>query len=128
MRTIEPEASAKPGRTRRRHSDDFKNQLVDACRQPGVSLASVALIHGINPSLLRRWVVQSHGATSSLPALSAPAPSAHAQFVPMRLHCSEAPADGVVAIEIKRSGLAINLSWPAADAQGCTAMLRELLR
>jgi transposase len=125
VRTIEQEASAKQGRTRRRHSEDFKNHLVDACRQPGVSLASVALANGINPSLLRRWVVQSPGATAPLPALSAPA---HARFVPVRLDRSEAPADGVIAIEIKRSGLAITLSWPAADAQGCTAMLRELLR
>lgn len=128
MRTIEREASAKPGRRRRRHSEDFKNQLVDACRQPGVSLASVAVRNGINPSLLRRWVVQSNGATGPLPALSAPAALASAQFVPVRLDRSEATADGAIVIEIKRGGLAVSLTWPGHDAQGCAAMLRELLR
>jgi len=128
VRTIEPEASAGGGRRRRRHSEEFKNRLVQACRQPGVSLASVALANGINPSLLRRWVVQSNGAAGSMPALSTSALPADGQFVPVRLERSDAAPEGVIAIEVKRSGLTVSLNWPAQDAQGFTAMLRELLR
>lgn len=48
---------AVPGRRRRRrHSDEFKARVVAQCRQPGVSIAGVALANGLNANLLRRWV------------------------------------------------------------------------
>ncbi len=43
------------GRRRRTHSAEFKARLVQTCRQPGVSSAAVALAHGLNANLLRRW-------------------------------------------------------------------------
>lgn len=44
------------GRRRRVHSTEFKAQAVKASQQPGVSMAAVAMAHGINANLLRRWV------------------------------------------------------------------------
>jgi hypothetical protein len=44
---------------RRRHSDEFKAQVVAECARPGVSMAAIALHYGINANLLRRWVVQA---------------------------------------------------------------------
>jgi hypothetical protein len=35
-------------RTHRRHGADFKAQVIRACRQPGVSIAAVALANGLN--------------------------------------------------------------------------------
>ena len=35
--------------------------MVAACRQPGVSIAGVALAHQLNANLLRRWVVLQTG-------------------------------------------------------------------
>jgi transposase len=49
-------ASFEGGRRRRRHSDEFKADAVAACTQPGMSMAAVAMAHGINANLLRRWV------------------------------------------------------------------------
>ena len=43
-------------RRRRRHSDEFKAAAVTACMQPGVSIAAVAMAHGVSANLLRRWV------------------------------------------------------------------------
>ena len=43
-------------RKRRTYSDDFKPELVQKCRQPHTSIASVAFEHGINTNLLNRWV------------------------------------------------------------------------
>ena len=40
---------------RRRFSSSFKRKLVDACSQPGASVASVALSHRINANQLHRW-------------------------------------------------------------------------
>lgn len=43
-------------RTRRSYSAEFKTELVNASQQPGVSLAALALHHGLNANLLRCWV------------------------------------------------------------------------
>jgi transposase-like protein len=43
---------------RRRYDPQAKRALVDAALQPGVSLAGLALKHGINANLLRKWVVR----------------------------------------------------------------------
>ena len=42
---------------RRRYDAASKQRLVEACLQPGVSLARLALQHGVNANLLRKWVV-----------------------------------------------------------------------
>src|SRR5260363_374499 len=33
-----------------------KSRLVEACLQPGVSIASLALSHGVNAKLLHKWI------------------------------------------------------------------------
>ena len=46
-----------PGRRRsRRHSPEFKAQVIAACLQPGVSIAAVAQANGLNANFLRTWV------------------------------------------------------------------------
>jgi len=39
-----------------RYDNDAKRELVDACLRPGVSVARMALQHGINANLLRTWI------------------------------------------------------------------------
>jgi transposase len=41
---------------RRRYDPQSKRRLAQACLQPGVSLAGMALKHGVNANLLRKWV------------------------------------------------------------------------
>lgn len=43
-------------RTRRTHSEAFKQSLIEACGEPGASVAGVALANGINVNRLRRWM------------------------------------------------------------------------
>ena len=45
-----------PRRTRRTHSEAFKQSLIEACGEPGASVAGVALANGINANQLRRWM------------------------------------------------------------------------
>jgi transposase len=44
------------GRTRRTYSTSFKSELIEQCRQVGVSCSAVAISHGMNPNVLRRWI------------------------------------------------------------------------
>jgi len=51
-------------RSRRRYTEEFKKQAIEACLQPGVSMASVALANGLNANLLRRWVIERQEAVA----------------------------------------------------------------
>lgn len=42
------------GRRRGHYSDEFKRKVMAARKQPGVSMAAVALANGLNAKLLRR--------------------------------------------------------------------------
>ena len=44
---------------RRVYDPVVKRELVRRCLQPGVSVAALALAHGINANLLRLWVTRS---------------------------------------------------------------------
>jgi len=42
-----------------------KQDLVRRCQQPGVSVAAMALAHGLNANLLRKWITMASGRRSS---------------------------------------------------------------
>jgi transposase len=46
---------------KRMYVHEFKLSLVRRCRQPGVSVSAVALEHGINANLLRKWIDKHAG-------------------------------------------------------------------
>ncbi|MBI2750944.1 MAG: transposase, partial [Burkholderiales bacterium] len=41
---------------RRTHSPEFKAQVLAACARPGASVAAVALDHGLNANVVRKWL------------------------------------------------------------------------
>lgn len=41
---------------RRRYDPASKARLVAACLEPGVSISGLALAHGVNANVLRKWV------------------------------------------------------------------------
>ncbi|MCW2077971.1 UNVERIFIED_ORG: transposase-like protein [Bradyrhizobium japonicum] len=44
---------------RRRYEAASKERLVAACLEPGVSVSRLALEHGVNANLLRKWIKTS---------------------------------------------------------------------
>jgi transposase len=40
------------------YDKDAKRELIEACLQPGVSIARMGLQHGINANLLRTWITR----------------------------------------------------------------------
>jgi transposase-like protein len=125
VHTISNEASA--GRRRRRtHSAEFKAQVVAACSSPGVSIAAVAMAHGVNANLARRWVLQAERRGGGALTRTRAADSAGlAAFVPVQLPPAEAePA--AIRIELRQGTTAISVSWPCAAAAECAAWMREL--
>ena len=117
----------KPGR--RWHSKTFKEEAVAACREPGVSLASVALERQVNANLLRRWVkdAEAKGAVGRL-IEAAPAEPVPA-FVPMRIATGkDGPGkEPPIRVCVRKRGSRITIEWPASAAASCALWLRELL-
>jgi transposase-like protein len=124
VHTISNELSA-GGRRRRIHSAEFKAQVVAACSVPGVSSAAVAMAHGINANLARRWVLQAERGDGVLVgAANTRGPST---FVPVQLPAAQAaPVD--IRVELRRGPIAISVSWPCVAASECAVWMRELLR
>lgn len=125
-------------RTRRRHAPAFREQVVQACRQPGVSIAAVALANGLNANMVRKWVIDAEARpalapTSApvgpVPADDRPATSAPPSFLPLALRAAAAPMPAdEIRIELQRGATAVKVAWPSTAAADCAAWLRELLR
>ncbi len=145
MNTI-PASLLELGRGRRRYTKEFKAELVAQCRGLGVSMSRVAMAHGINANLLRRWVVESTGqalaavgdATSSevsgaIGVDPEPAPIVRrrdatptsAAFIPVNV---QEPARSDLQIEIARGDVRVKVTWPINAGHASAAWLRELLR
>ena len=44
--------------TRRKHSAEFRAEVLQACRQSGASVAAIALRSGLNANVVHRWLSQ----------------------------------------------------------------------
>jgi transposase len=119
-----PEAASTPRAARRRHDDALKQRVLDECRQPGASVARVALSHGLNANLVHKWcrtIGRASGVASGMQPLR------QELFVPVVVN-TEREAGQPIKIELRRGALAVSLTWPVDQAEHCAAWLRELLR
>ncbi len=77
---------------RRRHSVELKALVLAECAQPGASVASVAMSHGINANVVHKWRRQAHAGAVAAPAAS---------FVPLALPAPVAMAPQDIRIELR---------------------------
>lgn len=130
---------------RRRHSDDLKARVLAACDEPGASISGVALAHGLNANLVRKWragrgfKIANAAITPAAPSkplsplstgaefvaieMPAPAKAAHAAVEP---RAAAPTAEPQIQIELRRGALQLNVRWPTAAAEDCRAWLGEL--
>lgn len=109
-------------RHRRRHAPEFKQGLVALC-QPGVSVSAVALAHGVNANLLRRWIHRYSGEQPSQ-VMTAPA-----KLVAVRVDSpAEAQANDAIEINIQKNSTRISIRWPCYQAHACGQWLGEWIK
>lgn len=107
---------------RRVHSAEFKAEVLAECQRPGASVAAVALSHGLNVNLVRKWLVGRGLKRAGLGAVRTPsptrssrqisasaatgvAPPAALQFIPVELTTHDADGDaGETALEASPPG------------------------
>lgn len=97
---------------RRRHSPELKAEILKACQEPGTSVASVALQHGINANLIHKWRRGVEGQQEPVDK----------GFVPVPLPAPSGAPDEVV---FELSG--IKVRWPLAQVDRAILWLRALL-
>jgi transposase len=111
VHTISQDISA--DRTRRTHSASFQFELIKQCRQVGVSCSAVAISHGMNPNVLRRWIKAAADPSEAAPPTSKPLDiDGKPAFValPITVPIPQTP-DGAqvnVRIDIQRNGTSVS--------------------
>jgi transposase len=132
---------------RRRHSDELKAKVLAACDEPSASISGVALAHGLNTNLVRKWRTgrgfelagtaitpaaaskappASLGAAPEFVAIEMPAPPKAAARAAAELTAAAPIGEPLIQIELRRGPLHLNVRWPTAAAEDCRAWLREL--
>ncbi len=121
----------KPMRRRRHHPEEFKQAVIAACCEPGVSVAGIAMANGVNANQVRRWM-RERGISVPTQRLSVgtpitPAAEMSPAFIPVPL-APGVPELPVIRIEIRRGNAAIKIDWPVQASGACAIWLRDWLR
>jgi len=98
---------------RRSYSKAGKRVLARRCTEPGVSLARVALLHGVNANLLRRWVVQ-YGKPRARLTSNARAETVPVTLLPVTTQRPDVPR----ALSFSESSIEITLSAATIRVRG----------
>jgi len=134
------------------HGAEFKAQVLAECQQPGASVAAVALAHGLNVNLLRKWLVGRGIKRTGLaaprtvarkPAVAGDTSVSSLQFIPVEVVPAPAAATSAAAaaaapdhaepsaaeeirVELTRGATQLSVRWPSTKAAACAAWLHEL--
>ena len=101
------------------YSKTAKQALVELCKHPGVSVAGLALAHGINANLLRRWINQY---AADWGGKRSPQRAALLPVTTSTLSMSSPVPGGAGCIEFGFKGATIRVRG-AVDAQALSAVL-----
>lgn len=117
-------------RTRRRHDPEFKAQAIEACLQPGVSVAAVALANGLNANYLRRWVKEhrAQGGGEERAAFVTASAAKSKALVPVTVEAAVVVEAGEIRVDIRRGPTIVQMAWPVGHAGALGQWLKELLR
>jgi transposase len=115
---------------RRVHSAELKAAVLAECQEAGASVAAVALRHGLNANLVRKWLV---GRGLKKAGLAAPRAVAALEFVPVGLSGSargaaapERRSSGDIDIDLQHGNARLTVRWPGGQAGACAVWLSEL--
>lgn len=111
---------------RKRYTQEFKHKVIAASLQPGASVARVALEHGLNANMLRKWIrLAKNNTTDTTPGFVAlPMPGQ----APSVSSARQGVDSESIRMEIPYRHQSINISLPLSQMERCLALLRELLQ
>ena len=110
---------------RRTYSAEFKQQIVQACKASEVSIASVALQHGLNTNLVSKWIRLIDAKPGNDRSLLPNKPA----FIALS---RSAPLDPIptgmltVQITLPHSKAEIGLKWQVSEISALAELLKAL--
>ncbi|TXI97425.1 MAG: transposase [Aquabacterium sp.] len=118
---VKQESDAKTGvvgvRKRRTYSKQFKAEVAAQCLMPGASVSAVALSHGINANVIRKWLPPG------------PAPMARAPvLLPVMIEPDAPPAQAAATLPIELGIHGATLRLPAGFAVQDLRSILQVLR
>lgn len=114
---------SKRSRVRIHRTAEFKSRLVKLSLEPGASAAGVAVAHGVNPNLLRRWVKES----GSLVATPSFVPVRIASVAADQVHSPPGKAEQL-EVRMARGDLHITFKVDSSQIAQLGQVFREVLR
>ena len=114
--------------TRRKHSNEFRAEVIQACREPRASVAAIALRSGLNANVVYRWLREDPGVHVDAGSLAVMGRQPGAEFIAVQLPPPEAAQSTAIRVEVVRGASTVTVSWPLQGAGQCAAWLREWLR
>lgn len=134
-----------PRSRRRVHGAEFKTQVLAECQQPGASVAAIALAHGLNVNLLRKWLVgrgikrtglEAPRTVTRKPVVNDDTATPSLQFIPVEIAPAPISAPSTpepsgspaaeIQVELTRGATRLSVRWPSSQPTACAAWLREL--
>ena len=125
MTTNNQTSIASLAKKRRTYSAEFKQQIVQACKAPDVSIASVALQHGLNTNLVSKWIrlIDAKPGNDRSPLPNKPAFIALSCSAPL----DPTPTDMLtVQITLSHSKAEIGLKWQVSEISALAELLKVL--
>ena len=123
-------------RTHRTYTNQFKAELVAAAKQPGASIAALALQHGMNANVLHRWLKEHElEARHQLVDLSSSGESVATSpvpaFIPIKLPTATAayePTASEIKVELRKGAILMIITWPTSAAGDLAQWTRAILK
>jgi len=105
-----PRAAHETNRSRRTYAQQFKREVVAQCQVPGASVSAIALSHGINANVIRKWLPRRSPGTAAalatmLPVTIEPVVPVVTRKTPMQATLGAARS----AIELSMAGATVRL-------------------
>lgn len=101
---------------RRKHSAELRAKVLQACSQPGASVATIARLNGLNANVVHRWRVNERNAM--MPAMQEP-PSGFlaVNIIPEILIAPDPLPPPDIRVEVTRANATIVVKWPLQDSK-----------
>ena len=112
---------------RRKHSAELRAKVLQACSQPGASVARVARLHGLNANVVHRWRVDERNAVMPM-VQESPLGFLAVNIIPEILIAPDPLPTPDIRVEVTRVNATIVVKWPLQDSAACAVWLREWLR
>ena len=104
----------------RKHSAELRAKVLQACSQPGASVARVARLHGLNANVVHRWRVDERNARMPM-VQESPLGFLAINIIPEVLVAPEPIPAPDIRVEVTRANATIVIKWPLQDSAACAA-------